>query len=457
MVYVFGMSSPELSEVFSLYQGCVAVMESVQPQTGRRWRRGIYSVPVVLWLMIVRHLQAKGKLSQTVQWLRQSGTASWLEPCKRVRERRISAATGGYCQARMKLPTLVVRQVSEQMQERLRNQLSEAWPGLEKPVFVVDGSSLELVHTQELMRTFPPAENQHGRAHWPVLRMVVMHALSSGMAEQPCWGAMYGKQAVSEQALAEQAIERLPPGAVVLGDRNFGVFWMAYVASQKQHPVVLRLTEVRARKLYGSPIHLAGEYPLEWRTSRWDGGAQRCWPADANVPGRLIAWRVGRGKSKQWLYLFTNLELPAEQVVSLYGQRWHIETDLRSLKNTVRLQHITAKTGAMFEKELLLAISAYNLVRAVMCLAARRAGLRPRQLSFSFVQDVVTAAWPRLVSAPSRSEHDAELDRLVEYAASYKLPKRRRPQTYPRAVWRHRSPFPARKPNAIVLTHAPEN
>jgi hypothetical protein len=93
-------------------------------------------------------------------------------------------------------------------------------------------------------------------------------------------------------------------------------------------------------------------------------------------------------------------------------------------------RRITAKTVAIFEKELLLAISAYNLVRAVMCLAARRAGLRPRQL---------------------------KLDRLVEYAASYKLPKRRRPQTYPRAVWRHRSPFPARKPNAIVLTHAPEN
>jgi len=178
--------------------------------------------------MIVQRLQAKGTLSQTVQWLRQNGAVSWLEPCKRVREQRISAATGGYCQARMKLSTLVVRQVSEEMQERLRNQLSKAWPGLEKPVFVVDGSSLELVHTQELVRTFPPAENQHGSAHWPVLRLVVMHDLSSGLAEQACWGAMYGKQAVSEQALAEQAVERLPGDAVVLADGNFGIFAFAY-------------------------------------------------------------------------------------------------------------------------------------------------------------------------------------------------------------------------------------
>jgi hypothetical protein len=308
-----------------------------------------------------------------------------------------------------------------------------------------------------LVKTFPPAENQYGSAHWPVLRLVVMHDLSSGMAEQPCWGAMYGKEAVSEQALAEQAIEQLAEGAVVLGDRNFGVFWMAYVARQRRHPVLLRLTEIRARKLYGGPISIAGDYPVEWRTSRWDGGKQRTWPAEASVKGRLIAWRVGRGKSKQWLYLFTDLGLSAEQVVELYGQRWHIETDLRSLKRTVHLQQITAKTLPMFEKELRMAIAAYNLVRTVMCLAARRAGLQPRQLSFSFVQDVVNAAWPRLVAAISRQQHDAELERVLEYAASYKIPQRHRQQTYPRAVWRHRSAFPARKPNSSTIHYVAQN
>ena len=50
----------------------------------------------------------------------------------------------------------------------------------------------------------------------------------------------------------------------------------------------------------------------------------------------------------------------------------------------------------MAEKELLLAIAAYNLVRAVMCLAAGRANIEPGQLSFSFVQSVVEAALPGL-------------------------------------------------------------
>ncbi|MDQ2947312.1 MAG: hypothetical protein M3Y27_15505, partial [Acidobacteriota bacterium] len=45
-----------------------------------------------------------------------------------------------------------------------------------------------------------------------------------------------------------------------------------------------------------------------WEASRWDGGKHHRVPAEAAVKGRLIAVRVGRGKSKQWLYLFTTLD-----------------------------------------------------------------------------------------------------------------------------------------------------
>ena len=106
----------------------------------------------------------------------------------------------------------------------------------------------------------------------------------------------------------------------------------------------------------------------------------------------MIAFRLGRGKSQEWLYLFTTLDWPADQIIELYGRRWNIETDLRSLKRTVRLHHVTAKSTDMMEKELLVAIAAYNLVRAVMCLAAKRNNLDPRQLSFAHVLNVVNAA-----------------------------------------------------------------
>ena len=438
------MASPDLSSMALLYERCApaALFEYLQKQAGVRTRRGIYSLRVVVWMMILQRLHAKGTLTTAVQLLQQGAAQGLLEPCKRVRERRMGCSPGGYCQGRQKASTLVIQQVSDEIVQRLGNELSQPWPGLQQPVFVVDGSSVQLVHSKELVEKYPPAHNQHGRAHWPVLRILVMHDLSSGLAERPCWGPMFGHQAVSEQELLERAVERLPPGAVVMGDRNFGIFSMGYAAIQSHHPVLLRLTEVRARKLYGGPISRPGDYSVCWKASRWDGRRSRPWPEDSSLQGRLIAWRVGRGKSKQWLYLFTDLDLPAEQIVELYGHRVNIETDLRSLKRTVRLHQIAVATAGLLEKELYIAVSAYNLVRAVMCLAARRANLSPRQLSFSSVLDVVNAAWPRLLAAQSREEHHAEFDRVLDYAASYKLPKRKTWRSYPRAVWGRGATFP---------------
>src|SRR6266851_4888868 len=87
---------------------------------------------------------------------------------------------------------------------------------------------------------------------------------------------------------------------------------------------------------------------------------------------------------------------PAGRSESEPRHHFRVETDLRSLKRTVGLHQLSSKSPDMVEKELLLAVAAYNLVRAVMCLVARRANLTPRQLSFSFVQTVVEAALPGL-------------------------------------------------------------
>ena len=67
----------------------------------------------------------------------------------------------------------------------------------------------------------------------------------------------------------------------------------------------------------------------------------------------------------------------------LYKERWHIETDLRSLKEQVRLDTIPARSPGLVACELLMAIACYNLIRALMAEAAKQIGSEPRRLSFS--------------------------------------------------------------------------
>jgi len=446
MVYVLSMTSPGFSNFFSLYQQTLSasVIEYFQKQAHMRVRRGIYSASVVLWLMILQRLHGVGTLAAAVQLLIQGAADPLIQDCRRRKTGRISSRTGGYCQARRKLPVLLCRQVFREITERLRKMLCPVNPDAPRS-YLLDGSSLELEHSRELVRAYPPAQNQHGTSHWPVLRMLVLHELESGLAEEPQWGPMYGAHAVSEQELVEEAISRLPAQSVIVGDRNFGVLWVAHEANKRGLQVALRLTKARACKLLGGPISRAGEYGVMWKASRWDGGKHHRVPPTAAVEGRLIAVRVGRGKSKQWLYLFTTLDWAAEKIVELYGFRWNIETDLRSLKRTVRLHHMNVKSKDMLEKELLMAVSAYNLVRAVMSLAARRKSVDPRQLSFAMVFNVVDCAWHKLSAAASAEEFDREFSRILDLAGQCTLPKRKRHRSYPREQWHRPSGFPTRK------------
>jgi hypothetical protein len=418
----------------------------LQRQMGVKVRNGIYSARLVIWMMISQRLQARGTLAGSVEQLVQGRFDPLLSQCKRAREKKIGLSTGGYCRARQNLPKLLVSRSMDELVERLRSRLLESGSRLAHRVYLLDGSSLQLEHEPELVQAFPPASNQHGKSHWPVVRIVVLHDLETGLAERPCWGPLNGAQAVSEQALAERAMQALPAGSVIVGDRNFGIFSSAYHAQQRGLEVIFRLTAVRAKALLGRPISQQGDECVCWRPSRWDGKkAQQIWPVDASLEGRLIAWSVGRGKHQQWLYLFTTLALPAEEVVELYGRRWRIESDLRSLKQTVRLQRISAHSADMMEKELLVAVMAYNLVRAIMFQAAQRTGIDPRQLSFTYACNIVFDGYPKALAAPTARQQQQELEHIISLVARCRLPQRTKRRSYPRAVWGRGYRFPVRR------------
>jgi putative transposase len=438
------------SAVFDLYQQIApaALFRLLQRQMGGIMRNGIYSARVVIFMMIDQRLHARGTLARSVEQLVQGRFDPLLSQCKRVREKKIALSTGGYCQARQHLPKLLVSRSMDELIERLRSRLLESGPRLRQRTYVLDGSSLQLEDEVELGKAYPPASNQHGKSHWPVLRIVVLHDIETGLAERPYWGPLNGRKAVSEQALAERVLQHVPAGSVIVGDRNFGIFSTVYNAHQQGLAVVVRLTAARAKSksLMGGPIAREGDHPICWRPSRWDGGkGLRPWPAEASVNGRLIAARVGRGKHKQWLYLFTTLSLPAQEVVELYGRRWNIETDLRSLKQTVRLHRITAHSADMMEKELLVAVMAYNLVRAIMFLAAQRANIDARQLSFTYACNIVLDGYPKLLAARGAKRQQQELERIIDLVSRCRLPQRTKRRLYPREVWGRGYRFPIRR------------
>jgi putative transposase len=446
------VAHPNSESIFQLYEQVApaSLFRLLQRDCDRKVRTGIFTARVVLWMMMMQRLQPKGTLASSVMQLVEGRFDRLLSPCKRVRERNIASSTGGYCQGRQHLSKLLVNAVNNESMERLRQRLLEGQTGDARRVYLLDGSTLQLEHEADLMAAYPLTHNQHGKSHWPILRIVVLHDLQTGLAERPYWGPMNGRKAVSEQALAEQAMAHVPAGAIIVGDRNFGIFFTAYGAGKAGHETVVRLTAMRAKRLSGKEITQPGDYAVCWHPSRWDGRKKNSrqappWPADASIEGRLVASLVGRGKHKQWLYLFTTTNLPSEEVIALYGQRWQIETDLRCLKQTVHLSHINARSKDMMEKELLVAVMAYNLVRAIMFQAAQRAHIAPRQLSFTYACNIVLDSYSDILAARTERQREQRLDRMIELVSRCRLPRRTKRRSYPREVWGRGYHFPKKR------------
>ena len=416
----------------------------LQRNLGVNVHDGIFTPRVLLWMMIAERLDALGTVAHSVEQLAEGRLDCLLSQCKRARSRQISLGTGGYCQARLHLPKMLVERTMEELVQTLRRTLQSRLGKAEERVYVIDGSSIQL-RDASLAEAYPPTRNQHRRSHWPLLRMVVVQDVQPGSAERPQWGPHNGPGAASEQALARRALDALPAGSVIIGDRNFGIFAMAYHCHLRGQPVIVRLTEKRAKSLVGDMVAV-GSYPVQWRPSKFERRKAADLPQDAVVPGRLIAWRIGRGKHKQWLYLFTTWAMPDATVVVWYGKRWNVESDLRSLKQTLRLGQIHVHSTDMLDKELMAAVIGYNLVRAVMCLAAHVAGVAPRQLSFTRASDIVHDCYAKIMSASTHEAQLREFERVVALVSKCRLYPRSKPRSYPRRVWNTGNRYPFHHP-----------
>ena len=402
--------------------------------------RAVYTPWIVAWLMVYQRLSGDATLADALAEMA-CLDQDLLPDNKRARERSLSANTGGYARARDRLRVDVAELAADRVAAAL---MARTPPSLgDRRVFLVDGSTLSLAPTEALRRAFPPAKNQHGESHWPVLRLVTAHDLSGGAALRPEIGQMRGPKAVGEVELSAALIARLPPASVLIGDRNFGIFAFALQARQAGHDILMRLTKGRFQSMRRKAKSVGpGRWELVWKPNPRERRANPRWPADAAVHVGLHEVRISEELT---LWLVTSLGEPASVLAELYRGRGHVETDLRDLKRTLRLEEIRGQSPAMVRKELAAATIAYNLVVLVRGLAAARAEVEPRRLSFRRVWALVRGMLLQPVDGVDRARIEQRIDRLLRMAGQCKLPNRP-DRNYRREVIGRRSKFPQRRP-----------
>jgi putative transposase len=77
----------------------------------------------------------------------------------------------------------------------------------------------------------------------------------------------------------------------------------------------------------------------------------------------------------------------------LYGFRWNSELDIRSIKQSLHLDHARCKSPEMVRRELWTTLLAYNLIRTTAAAAALLHHKHPRQISFTGTCQYVLSSW----------------------------------------------------------------
>ena len=308
-----------------------------------------------------------------------------------------SADTTSYCEARQRLPLKVIVRLVHQTAEKVEAGASDDWLWKGRRVWLVDGTTCSMPDTPRNQRAFPQSTSHGVGLGFPLVRIVVIIALATGVVRDLALGPHRGKE-TGETALFRTLLDGLEAGEIVLGDRYFASFFMLADLMWRNVDGLFRMHQRRkfdfrrGRRL-GVEDHLV----------TWTKPARPQWMDEetyAQVPDEITV-RELRFKVEQpgfrvnELVLVTTMldatEYTKEELADLFLQRWNVELDLRSIKDVLQMDVLRCKSPEMVEKGIWMHLLAYNLIRGVMAQAAEAHDKRPRLLSFKGTLQTITA------------------------------------------------------------------
>jgi hypothetical protein len=324
--------------------------------------------------------------------------------CAHVRQLgNFAFARSAYCEARKRLPVQVLRDLLRATAQRVTKQASRVglWHG--HRVVSVDGSTFSMSDTRELQALFHWAPEQRG-CEFPVSKFVALFDLITGALLDLVPASMRDH----ELTIVQRLHDLLQPGDIVVADRLYCTWaYLGQLMSQGMHAVLRvpadsRGVDFRPHRRHAKHKHWKGPQSI-WvrRLGQHDQIVEWIKPAEAppwmdravwdRLPETLrvreLRYRVlRRGHRSREVTVVTTLldpeRYPKRAVAELYGLRWQVETNLRHLKSTMRMDILRCHDVDGIHRELAVFGIVYNAVRLVMLHSAQMHGVPPDRVSF---------------------------------------------------------------------------
>jgi putative transposase len=397
MDWAFRRAVAQARQHGKLYFASLLSEDRIHQALGRArwlWQGWVYTPAVTVWTFLSQCLSSDHSCRDAVVRLIAWRLGAGLKPC--------SADTGAYCTARDHLPEEACIALMRHTGRDVDENALPGWRWLGRRVLDVDGSTITMPDTPANQAEYPQLSTQQPGCGFPIARIVVLFSLATGAVLDAAIGTYRGKQ-TGENSLFRTLHDTLRERDVVLADRYFsGWFDLALLQERGVDVVVrqhqLRPTDFRTGRRLGASDHLVTYFKPQ--RPEWMSPEQY-----ARLPAYLTLRELRvhvapQGFRTQELLIVTTLldadPYPAAQLAQLYRRRWQAELNLRSLKIVLQMDHLRCLTPHRARNEFFMHLTAYNLIRQLMALAAQSADVEPWTVSFKGTLQTINNFLPLL-------------------------------------------------------------
>ena len=314
----------------------------------------------------------------------------------------------------------------------------DAWHGLQ--VFAIDGALFRTPDTPDLREHFGSGNTSTERqTPFPMLRLVALMNVRSHVITN----AAISPYRKGEIPLAEDFIEGLPNHSITLLDKGFYSAELLLNISQNKEQRHWLIPE--RKRLVSEIVEDYGEGDRLHKMKVSPQARKR----NATLPEywfvRAVTYNI-QGKEKT---VFTSLpadQFSAEQVATLYHERWEIELGFRDIKSAMQNNAITlrSKKVELIYQELWGLLLAYNVIRREASQAAVEYQKSPSDVSFKFAFHFIAAQLIVMAGAISPAHTPRRLKDMRGCIANMFIEKRPRPSR-PRAVKISKTRYPVNR------------
>ena len=358
---------------------------------------GIYTTAIMVWSFLGQVLR-DGKEASC-----QAAVARVVTHCQLTGQTPPTSDTGDYCRARAKLSTPALRELSCEVADELESSADESWLWKGLHAKLIDGFTFTMPDTEMNQAEFPQPSSQAEGVGLPIARAVAVLSLATACVTETEIGPYKGKE-TGESALLRKLLGSFNENDIAVFDRYCCSFMMIALFQMQGTHVCARLhqkrkCDFRRGKRLGKYDHI-----IVWTKPKIPD-----WMDEATydqIPEKLelreIRYSiVEKGKRTKVITVVTTLiddsSYSKAEIAELYGFRWNVELDIRSIKDSLNLGHVRCKSPAMIRCEMWTTLLAYNLIRTTAAGAALLHNKQPRQISFTSTCQYVLSSWMLIV------------------------------------------------------------